>query len=68
MNPLLSPSRFAVANPALKPGVPFSTRLLFHAKRDRATALMGNRAFVRAWAAHRAVGAAAPGAHAASLR
>jgi len=53
MNPRLSPSRSFAASVPLKPGVPFSSRLFFGAKLHRTTAVMGNRAFVRAWAAHR---------------
>jgi len=57
MNPLLSPSRSVATSAPLKPGVPFSSRLFFGAKLHRTTAVMGNRAFVRAWAAHRIAGA-----------
>jgi hypothetical protein len=51
--------RFPSTHAPLRPGVPFSTRLLFGAKLHRTTAVMGNRAFVRAWAAHRAANATA---------
>jgi hypothetical protein len=60
MNSLLSPFRPSPASPALKPGVPFSTRLVFGAPAARATGVLGNRAFVRAWVARQMAKAAPP--------
>ncbi|MBI5770324.1 MAG: hypothetical protein HZA93_21290 [Verrucomicrobia bacterium] len=53
LHPLVRPT----ANlDALRPGVPFSTRLMFRAMTKRPGAVMGNRAYIRAWAARRAAG------------
>jgi hypothetical protein len=63
MNTLPPSSRLAAAT-ALRPGVPFSTRLPFGPAPKRAGAVMGNRAYIRAWAARRAANAGLPTARA----
>ena len=60
MNTLHQPARASAAGTVIQPGIPFSTRMFCGAQSSRPPIMTGNRAFIRAWAAHHVATAAAP--------